>query len=114
VPNAGWVFSQTGSFTPCAPQAPVGGTTYSCTGGGRATVFWNIPSPGFTPLSTYVDITIFDNGFAPGTFIGSNATGQQNFNWTGIIANTTHYWRVNHLGPAGWQAGGTGSFNAAC
>jgi hypothetical protein len=114
VPGAGWVFSATGSFTPCGPQAPLGGTTYLCTGGGRATVFWNIPSPGFTPTATYVDITIFNNGFAPGTFIGSNATGQMHFNWTGILANTTHYWRVNHLGPSGWVQGGTGNFNAAC
>jgi hypothetical protein len=114
VPGFGWVFSQTGSFTPCAPTAPAGGTTYSCSGGGRASVIWNIPSPGFIPLATYVDITIFDNGFAPGTFIGQPATGQQNFNWTGILANTTHYWRINHLGPSGWVSGGIGSFNAAC
>lgn len=114
LPGTGWVFSNTGSFTPCGPQAPLGGTTYLCTGGGRATVFWNIPSPGFQPLLTYVDITIFDNGFAPNTFIGSNATGQQQFNWTGILANVPHYWRVNHLGPSGWTAGGVGSFTAAC
>jgi len=114
VTGAGWVFSQTGIFTPCGPQAPAGGTTYACTGSGRATVYWNIPSPGFTPTLTYVDITIFDNGFAPGTFIGQNATGNQQFNWSGILANTTHYWRINHLGPSGWVSGGVGSFNAAC
>jgi hypothetical protein len=114
LPGVGWVFSNTGSFTPCGPQAPAGGTTYTCTGGGRATVTWNIVPPGFTPVATYVDITIFDNGFLPGTFIGQNATGQQNFNWSGILANTPHYWRVNHLGPAGWVSGGLGSFNAAC
>jgi hypothetical protein len=114
VPGVGWVFSNTGSFVPCGPQPPAGGTTYTCTGGGRATVYWNIPSPGFAPTATYVDISIFDNGFQAGTFIGQNATGQQIFAWSGILANTTHYWRTNHLGPAGWVRGGAGSFFAAC
>jgi hypothetical protein len=114
VPNAGWAFSTTGVFTPCGPTAPPGGTSYVCTGGGRAAVTWGISTPPFGTTATYVDITLQDNGFLPGTFIGQNATGQQNFTWTGILANSTHFWRVNHLAPQGWVSGGIGSFYAAC
>jgi len=114
VPGIGWVFSQTGTFTPCGPTAPSGGTSYVCTGNGRATVTWGVPTPPFGTSSTFIDISLQDNGFLPGTFVGQNATGQQNFSWSGILANAQHVWRINNLTPSGWVTAATGSFFAAC
>jgi len=114
LPNVGWVFSQTGSFTPCGPTAPAGGTSSLCTGNGRASVTWNITQPPIPATATYVDISTIDSLFLPGQFVGTNATGQQTFTWQGILANIGHYWRINHLTAQGWVSGGTGTFLASC
>jgi len=114
VPGIGWAFSQTGSFTPCGPTAPAGGTSSVCSGNGRAAITWNITQPSLPAIATYVDISTIDSLFLPGQFVGSNASGQQTFTWQGILANVTHYWRINHLTSQGWVAGGTGTFLASC
>jgi hypothetical protein len=59
-----------------------------------------------------VDISIFDNGFAPGTFIGSNADGVSSLRWDGILTQTPHVWRVNSLIGGQWVASGPGAFVA--
>ena len=112
--SLGWIPSQTGSFTPCAPTIPPNTVTYVCTGSGRATVFWNLSQPPVATSSSWLDLSIFDNGFLPGTFIGGNITGQTQHTWPGILANVGHFWRVNDLTPQGWIARSTGSFNAIC
>jgi len=114
VPGIGWAFSQTGVFTPCGPTAPAGGTTYVCSGGGRAAVTFGIPTPPVGTSATYIDISLLDNGFLPGTFVGQNASGAQNFTWSGILANAQHVYRINNLTPAGWQTAMTSTFIAAC
>jgi hypothetical protein len=114
VPGVGWAFSQTGVFTPCGPTAPVGGTSTVCSGGGRAAVTFGIPTPPIGTSATYIDISLQDNGFLPGTFVGQNASGAQNFTWSGILANAQHVYRINNLTPAGWQTALTSTFVATC
>jgi len=114
VPGIGWAFSQTGVFTPCGPTAPVGGTTFVCSGGGRAAVTFGIPTPPVGTTATYIDISLQDNGFLPGTFVGQNASGAQNFTWSGILANAPHIYRINNLTPVGWQTALVSTFLASC
>jgi len=114
VPGIGWAFSQTGVFTPCGPTAPVGGTTFVCSGGGRAAVTFGVPTPPLGTTATYIDISLQDNGFLPGTFVGQNASGAQNFTWSGILANATHIYRINNLTPLGWQTALVSTFLASC
>jgi len=114
VTGAGWAFSQTGSFTPCGPTAPAGGTSNVCSGNGRAAITWNITQPNLPALATYVDISTIDSLFLPSQFVGTNASGQQTFTWQGILANVGHYWRINHLTSQGWVSGGSGTFLATC
>jgi len=111
----GWVTSAFGAFTPCGPQQllPV---SYVCTGGGRATLTFRwapTSSPGFLE---WLDLSLFENNFAPGTFIGSGPWDprMQSLVWSGILANNVHYWRVNTLTIFGWGASQTFVFVPQC
>ena len=113
--NGDWVTSDFGQFTPCGTQRLLT-VTYSCTGGGRATVTFRwapTSSPGFFQ---FLDLTLFNNNFAPGTFLGLGpmAPIQQAQVWPGIIANAVHYFRVNTFTVFGWGPSQTGTFVAQC
>ena len=114
----GWVPSQPligWAFVPCGPSH-LRGVSYACTQGGRAAVdfLWAPSSP--IAFSTWVDLTVFTNGFAPGTFVGNGpiSPGAQSIRWQGILANVNHYWRVNLSYPPNWLTSPTGSFIAHC
>jgi hypothetical protein len=111
----GWLFSQTGAFVPCG-DPEVRGINYACTGGGQASVtfFWAASTP--PGYSQWVDLSVFNNGFAGGTFIGAGPfhVSAQQVTWSGILANVTHYWRVNNFSSDGWHDSSTGVFFAAC
>ena len=54
----------------------------------------------------WVDLSLFDNDFALGTFLTSGPLppGQSTLAWDGLVANTQHFVRVNTLTPGGWFA----------
>lgn len=114
--DGNWVMSDFGRFVPCGTQKLLG-VSWVCTGSGRATVTFRwapSSSPGFLQ---YLDLTLFNNGFAPGTFLGAGALApsQQALVWPGILANIQHYYRVNNLTQFfGWGPSLTGTFVAAC
>jgi pimeloyl-ACP methyl ester carboxylesterase len=61
----------------------------------------------------WLDLSLQDNGFLPGTFIGTGpfdlSTGT--YSWDGIKPGLLHYWRVNTmLGPTVWVSSETGPF----
>jgi hypothetical protein len=61
----------------------------------------------------WLDISLVDNGFRPGTFLGAGPlpSGQKSLTWSGILPGFTHYWRVNSLMPDGtWRPSETGVF----
>ena len=60
----------------------------------------------------WLDLSMQNNGFAPGTFVGAGPapSGQGFFTWQGLAKGGTHYWRVNTLTPAGWRSSDTGAF----
>jgi hypothetical protein len=65
----------------------------------------------------WVDLSLFNNGFAPGTFIGSGPlpTGQSTITWEGLLDRSTHYVRVNTLTSIGWRPSPATSFTTlAC
>jgi hypothetical protein len=109
----GWIPSSTGSFTPCAVTLAAGQVTYSC-GGGRANVTFGLGAQPAGTFATWIDLTVFDNGFAPGTFIGANASGQTQYTWSGILPNVQHFWRANSQNASGWTQTTGGSFTASC
>ncbi len=111
----GWLPTDTGSFVPCGgPQ--LGSTTYVCTPDGRATVTLSFAPPSPSGSSNWLDLSLFDNGFAPGSFVStgplSGATGQ--VVWPGILPNLTTYWRYNSYVAGQWIATPTGTFYASC
>lgn len=113
--NGDWVQSAFGRFTPCGTQRLLN-IQYTCTGAGRASVTFRwapASSPGFFQ---FLDLSLFNNGFAPGTFLGAGpmVPNAQGMVWPGILANTIHYFRVNTFSVFGWGPSQTGSFIAQC
>jgi hypothetical protein len=68
---------------------------------------WAPPPGGF---GQWIDLSLVDNGFAPGTFIGEPAGTGNSFLWSGLLSAQFHYVRVNTLTPTGWQSTPTMAF----
>jgi|GEM_PF-2093753 len=60
----------------------------------------------------WLDLSLVNNGFAPGTFVSAGALAPQSwgFVWTGLLEGTTHFARVNTLTRAGWLPSQTLAF----
>src|SRR5688572_12126145 len=56
---------------------------------------------GYNQGPQWVDLSLFDNGFAPNSFIGLQAQ-QNGLIWDGILPGLAHYLRVNTLTSSGW------------
>jgi hypothetical protein len=112
--SAGWV-SSLGYFTPCGNPVllPI---AYACTGLGFATVTFRWAPSTPAAFFQYLDLTLGDSSFPPGTFLGSGPWGpdQRAIVWPGILANRQHFWRVNEFGQFGWTPSQAGSFIAVC
>jgi peptidoglycan/xylan/chitin deacetylase (PgdA/CDA1 family) len=70
---------------------------------------------GWTPGgegNQWLDLSLFANNFAPGTFIGAGPLvhSQSSQVWDGLIPGTTHYVRVNTLTAIGWRVSPTLQF----
>jgi hypothetical protein len=76
--------------------------------GVRAVFLWG-PSRGGPQ---WVDLSIFNDGFAPGTFVslGGYAPDRWGLVWDGLLQGMTHYARVNTLTSRGWMASNTVAF----
>ena len=63
-----------------------------------------------------MDLSLFNNGFANGTFANAGPMVHDwlNWTWSGILANQTHYWRISTLFGNNWARSSTGSFVAFC
>jgi hypothetical protein len=101
--------------TPVPRAAPADGPgifKFDCVGSGpnsvRVTFLWT-PSGGGRQ---WVDLSIFGNNFAPGTFIGAGPFQPRSwgFIWSGLLQGTTHYARVNTLTSQGWMPSRTLQF----
>lgn len=67
-----------------------------------------------TPSATYVDLSLFDNNFAPNTFLGSVAQPSSAqpvmLRWSGLLPASMHYYRVNSLVGTQWREVERGAF----
>lgn len=74
----------------------------------RVVFAWSVRNEG----PQWVDLSLSNNGFFPGTFVGLGPipSNQTTFTWDGILAGLTHYLRVNTLTPAGWSTSPTITF----
>ena len=112
----GWRENASGSFISNCGGGATGGAPVTgdviqkCDGGGgvNATFNWKANAAG----SQWLDLSIFNNGFAPGTFVGAGPVGSggTSFTWYGLARGATHFWRVNTLTAGGWSSSNTGSF----
>ena len=90
----------------------VGVLSQSCPANGGVTVtFAWLPS---FRGAQWLDLSLQNNGFAPGTFVGVGplAAHEGSFTWDGVLAARRHYLRVNTFTPAGWRTSGTLTFDS--
>lgn len=82
--------------------------TVSATGA-QAFLLWTPSRAG----TQYLDISIFNNGFAPGTFVGIGpfTPDRWGFIWSDLFQGTTHFVRVNTLTTQGWKSSETLAFH---
>ena len=87
--------------------------SFTC-GTGEATMRFSW-RPGSDATVQYIDVSLADNGFAPGTFVSAGPFdgGVASHTWTDMRANVRHYYRVNTLTPHGWVATAD-TFSAPC
>jgi hypothetical protein len=110
-----FIYSITSPFVAGAAASGYGyaDVTQSCSdtipGATAATFHWQQAGGA---LQIWVDISLFDNGFRPGTFVAAGPLGPQatSYTWHGIEPHLPHYYRVNALYPEGWRVLKTGSF----
>lgn len=78
-------------------------------GTGNALFAWT-PEPGAT--QQWLDLTIFDNGFQPGTFLGLGgmAGNVGLYQLPGLTPGLPHVWRINSLTAGGWVTSESGFF----
>ena len=74
----------------------------------RITVTWVTYNQGHQ----WVDLSLFNNGFAWGTFLGAGPlpSWQSSLTWDGLISGYWHYLRVNTLTSWGWVPSHTIAF----
>lgn len=60
----------------------------------------------------WLDLTLFDNSFSPGTFLAAGPLpyNETRLTWPGLQVGVPHFWRVNTLTSEGWLASTTGVF----
>jgi peptidoglycan/xylan/chitin deacetylase (PgdA/CDA1 family) len=111
----GWQPSPTYTFTTgvCHPPAslPILFEQHCSTtkpGSVSVTLHWTPGDPG----QQWVDLSLFNNNFASGTFVGSGPlpSSQSALAWDGLVERTTHYVRVNTLTSIGWRPGPASAF----
>jgi beta-lactamase class A len=88
----------------CDPSSP---------GSIKATVSWVPSGRG----EQWLDISLSNNGFAPGTFVGTGPLPPEasSFVWSGLSSGATYYLRVQTRSPFGWEPSGTFAFvTASC
>jgi uncharacterized protein YkwD len=101
------------ALLPAKAEASAGASLHhprsTCSNGYASVTFGWTPSAG---VVQWLDISLFNNGFASGTFLGAGpmGLGQNALTWDGIKPGMMHYWRVNTLTSAGWVPSATGQF----
>ncbi len=87
------------------PQANCNGNTAS------VRFDWTVASGA---SQVWLDLSLADNGFAPGTFVSAGPLdpNSSSYTWSGILTSRVHYWRVNALMSSGWQPSATSAFVA--
>jgi uncharacterized protein YkwD len=99
-----------GPTASAATSAALISTGVSCYGDGAEVTFGWLP--GSETGAQWVDISLFNNDFAEGSYIGAGPLqpNQGAFVWPGIRPGLRHFWRVTSVTSSGWAVSATGSF----
>jgi len=113
----GWHALKVGSFISgqCGqPPVPVQSVSQQCSGDspGMVAVTFNWAPTLLLGGSQWLDLSLYDTGFAGGTFVGKGPLpgGQSSLTWDGLMPAALYYWRVNTQGADSWRGSPTWSF----
>src|SRR5215213_5329210 len=88
-----------GSVGTASADPPVlRGLSADCSGDLATVTFDWFPVAG--AVQYWVDLSLLDNGFAEGTFLGLPSNAER-LTWAGLLPGLAHYWRVSALTPDG-------------
>jgi hypothetical protein len=90
-----------------AAGAALSHPTVQCSGNNATVAFQWTPLTGAT--AQYLDLSIQDGTFAPGTFAASQVTAG-GVSWPGLEPGAIYWWRVNSNSNAGWQTSDVKTF----
>ncbi len=114
--SSGWIPSETSAFVTkdCSFGHTAGLINPRAVYCDAVTLQWAPALP--TGQLQWIDLSLQDNGFAPGTFVsvGPFPGAVSSFFWAGLRAGSTHYWRVNTWTGVGWSPSATGTFTTGC
>jgi hypothetical protein len=88
----------------------------SCLSDGSVRVSFSWAGNSLSASQQWLDLSLFDNGWQFGTFLGAGPLSAQTsqLTWDGLIANRVHYVRVNQQLPNGaWDPSATFYFSTA-
>jgi len=106
------LYSRVTQAAPPAQASPPGAWAQYCSqaqpGAVQVVFLWGPSHQG----QQWLDLSVFNNGFAPGTVVGVGPLSPDawGFVWDGLLPGVTHYVRVNTLTPWGWYPSATAAF----
>lgn len=82
---------------PSARAAPIVGVSQQCQPDGKVAVTFSWYGNDPTAIQQWIDLSIFNNGWQPGSFVGAGPFPgtTTSFTWNGLVAGVRHYTRVN-------------------
>ena len=111
----GWHALKVGSFVSgqCG-QPPVQSIAQQCSGDfpGMVAVTFSWSPSLLDGGEQWLDLSLYDTGFAPSAFVGSGPLppSRSTFTWDSLAPGSVYYWRVNTKAAGGWHDSPTWSF----
>ncbi len=112
----GWHSLMAGNFVTghCGDAPPVVSVIQRCSSGTSGTVAVSFSwSPDLaTEGSQWLDVSLYNTNFSPGTFVGKGPlpSSQSSLTWDGFNPSAIYFWRVNTQGSDGWHTSETRIF----
>ena len=104
--------------SPERASAAAGNVTFSqACDAGKANVTFNWNGTAADGQQIWIDLTLFDNGWQAGTFIGAGpiAGNATSYTWRGLNAGSAHFIRINQqLANGSWDPSATFRITTAC
>ena len=60
--------------------------------------------PNADAMEQWLEVSVFDDGFVPGTYYTANVGITSSFTWKGLLSNVAWFWRIKTWNGDGWAS----------